>query len=235
MAHVWVARQKGKHGFEKLFAFKCIHPRFADNPAFRSMFLDEARIAASIEHPNVAQVFDLGEADDMLYLVMEYVDGESLGALMTAAARRAKEGVPVPVGVALRIIADVCAGLHAAHSLKDASGNPRGVVHRDVSPQNVLVSVRGDVKVIDFGIAVAKDRIGGDTAAGSLKGKLHYMAPEQALREELGPYTDVFSVGATLYRMLASHPPFDAGNDAATLHRLLSGGPPDPLPDTYRR
>jgi serine/threonine protein kinase len=232
MAHVWVARQKGKHGFEKLFAFKCILPRFADNPAFRSMFLDEARIAASIEHPNVAQVFDLGEADDMLYLVMEHVDGESLGALMTAAARRAREAVSVPAGVALRIIADACAGLHAAHSLKDAQGNPRGVVHRDVSPQNILVSVRGDVKVIDFGIAVAKDRIGGDTAAGSLKGKLHYMAPEQALREELGPFTDVFSVGATLYRMLAGHPPFDAGNDAATLHRLLSGGPPDPLPDT---
>ncbi|MEA2747817.1 MAG: hypothetical protein QOI41_1960 [Myxococcales bacterium] len=231
MAQVWVARQKGKHGFEKLFAFKCIHPRFADNPAFRSMFLDEARIAASIEHPNVAQVFDLGEAASMLYLVMEYVDGESLGALMTAAARRAKDTVPVPNGVALRIIADALAGLHAAHSLKDAEGHPRGVVHRDVSPQNILVSVRGDVKVIDFGIAVAKDRIGGDTAAGSLKGKLHYMAPEQALREELGPYTDVFSTGATLYRMLAGRPPFDAGNDAATLHRLLSGVPPEPLPD----
>lgn len=232
MAQVWVARQKGKHGFEKLFAFKCIHARFGDNPAFRSMFLDEARIAASIEHPNVAQVFDLGEADSMLYLVMEYVDGESLGALMTAASRRAKDTVPVPTGIALRIIADACAGLHAAHGLKDAQGNPRGVVHRDVSPQNILVSVRGDVKVIDFGIAVAKDRLGGDTDAGSLKGKLHYMAPEQALREELGPYTDVFSAGATLYRMLAGHPPFDAGNDAATLHRLLSGGPPDPLPDT---
>lgn len=232
MAQVWVARQKGKHGFEKLFAFKCIHTRFADNPAFRSMFLDEARIAASIEHPNVAQVFDLGEAESMLYLVMEYVDGESLGALMTAASRRANDAVPVPTGVALRIIADACAGLHAAHSLKDAQGNPRGVVHRDVSPQNVLVSVRGDVKVIDFGIAVAKDRIGGDTEAGSLKGKLHYMAPEQALRKELGPYTDVFSIGATLYRMLAGRPPFDAGNDAATLNRLLSGGDPDPLPDS---
>ncbi len=230
MAQVWVARQKGKHGFEKLFAFKCIHPRFADNPAFRSMFLDEARIAASIEHPNVAQVFDLGEAESMLYLVMEYVDGESLGALMTAAARRANEAVLVPTGVALRIVADACAGLHAAHSLKDARGSPRGVVHRDVSPQNVLVSVRGDVKVIDFGIAVAKDRIGGDTEAGSLKGKLHYMAPEQALRKELGPFTDVFSTGATLYRMLAGRPPFDAGNDAATLHRLLSSGEPDPLP-----
>jgi serine/threonine protein kinase len=232
MAQVWVARQKGKHGFEKLFAFKCIHPRFADNPAFRSMFLDEARIAASIEHVNVAQVFDLGEAQSMLYLVMEYVDGESLGALMTAAARRVNDAVPVPAGVALRIIADACAGLHAAHCLKDAQGNPRGVVHRDVSPQNILVSVRGDVKVIDFGIAVAKDRIGGDTEAGSLKGKLHYMAPEQALREPIGPFTDVYAMGATLYRMLAGRPPHDGGNDAATLHLLLSGKAPPPLPDT---
>ena len=231
MAHVWVARQKGKHGFEKLFAFKCIHPRYADNPVFHSMFLDEARIAASIEHPNVAQVFDLGESDSMLYLVMEYVDGESLGALMTAASRRANETVVVPTGIALRIIADACAGLHAAHGLKDAQGQTRGVVHRDISPHNILVSVRGDVKVIDFGIAVAKDRIGGDTAAGSLKGKLHYMAPEQATREPLGPFTDVFGLGATLYRMLAGRPPFDGGNDAATLHRLINGAPADPLPD----
>ena len=231
MAHVWVARQKGKHGFEKLFAFKCIHPRFADNPVFRSMFLDEARIASAIEHPNVAQVFDLGESDAMLYLVMEYVDGESLGALMTAASRRANETVVVPTGTALRIIADACAGVHAAHALKDAQGQTRGVVHRDISPHNILVSVRGDVKLIDFGIAVATDRIGGDTAAGSLKGKLHYMAPEQALREPLGPFTDVFGLGATLYRMLSGRPPFDAGNDAATIHRLIGGAPADPLPD----
>ncbi len=230
MAQVWVARQKGKHGFEKLFAFKCIHTRFADHPAFRSMFLDEARIAASIEHPNVAQVFDLGEWGQMLYLVMEYVDGESLGALMAAAAHREDRLVTVPTGVALRVIADACAGLHAAHKLTDAQGNNRGVVHRDVSPQNILVSVRGDVKVIDFGIALAKDRIGGDTAAGSLKGKLHYMAPEQALREDVGPFTDVFAMGATLYRMLSGRPPHDGGNDAATLHLLLNGGMPPPLP-----
>jgi serine/threonine protein kinase len=232
MAQVWVARQKGKHGFEKLFALKCIHPRFADDPAFRSMFLDEARIAASIEHPNVAQVFDLGESDSMLYLVMEYVDGESLGALMTAASRRANEAVLVPPAIALRVTADACAGLQAAHTLKDAAGVPRGVVHRDVSPQNIIVSVRGDVKVIDFGIAHATDRIAGDTQQGALKGKLHYMAPEQALRERVGPYTDVFAAGATLYRMLAGRPPFDCGSDAATFQRLLSGSPPDPLPES---
>ncbi|MDB4942293.1 MAG: hypothetical protein JWP97_1827 [Labilithrix sp.] len=232
MAEVWVARQKGKHGFEKLFAIKCIHARYAEVPAFRSMFLDEARIASAIEHPNVAQVFDLGEAGSMLYLVMEYVDGESLGALMIAAAQRAQAPAIVPTAVSLRIIADACAGLDAAHRLKGADGKLLGVVHRDVSPQNILVNVRGDVKIIDFGIAHAKDRIGSDTRDGSLKGKLHYMAPEQARHETIGPYTDTFAIGATLYRMLAGRPPFDAGNDAATLHLLLSGAPPPPLPDT---
>ncbi|MBX3189861.1 MAG: serine/threonine protein kinase [Labilithrix sp.] len=232
MAEVWVAKQRGKHGFEKLFAFKCIHARFADHPAFRSMFLDEARIAASIEHPNVAQVFDLGESASMLYLVMEYVDGESLSALLTSVSRRTGASATVPAAVALRIIADVCAGLHAAHRLTGVDGQLRGVVHRDVSPHNVLVGVRGDVKVIDFGIAVAKDRIGSDTEAGALKGKLHYMAPEQATREPLGPSTDVFAAGATLYRLLAGHPPFDGGHDAATLNLLLSGAAPPPLPES---
>lgn len=232
MAQVWAARQKGKHGFEKLFALKCITPRFAEEPAFRSMFLDEARIAASIEHPNVAQVYDLGESGSLLYLVMEFVDGESLGALMTAIARRTQKEALVPPAVALRVIGDVCAGLNAAHKLTDDNGKLLGVVHRDISPQNVLLTVRGDVKVIDFGIAIARDRITGDTKDGSLKGKLHYMPAEQAMRREVGPFSDVFSTGATLYRMLAGHPPFDGGNDAATLQMLVSGAAPTPLPDT---
>ena len=231
MAQVWAARQKGKHGFEKLFALKCITPRFAEEPAFRSMFLDEARIAASIEHPNVAQIYDLGELGSLLYLVMEFVDGESLGALLTAVARRTQKEAIVPTAVALRVVADVCAGLHAAHKLSDDNGNLLGVVHRDISPQNILLTVRGDVKVIDFGIAIARDRLTGDTRDGSLKGKLHYMPPEQALSREVGPFSDVFSAGATLYRMLAGRPPFDGGNDAATLQLLVSGALSPPLPD----
>jgi len=231
MAEVWVARQRGKHGFEKLFALKCIHSRYAEEPAFRTMFLDEARIAAAIDHPNVAQVFDLGELGSLLYLVMEYVDGESLAALLSATARRTNAPAVMPPAVALRIIADACAGLHAAHRLTTARGELRGVVHRDVSPQNILVGVRGDVKVIDFGIAHAKDRIAGDTEDGALKGKLHYMAPEQARREPLGAYTDVFAAGATLYRLLAGFPPFDGGNDAATLQLLMGDALPPRLPD----
>ncbi|HEY8077648.1 MAG TPA: serine/threonine-protein kinase, partial [Labilithrix sp.] len=137
----------------------------------------------------------------------------------------------VPTGVALRIVADACAGLHAAHRLTDEKGHLRGVVHRDVSPHNILLATKGDVKLIDFGIAHAKDRLGADTDAGSLKGKLHYMAPEQAKREKLGAHTDVFALGATLYRMLAGRPAYDGANEAATLAMLMAGTAPAPLPD----
>jgi serine/threonine protein kinase len=230
MAQVWVARQRGKHGFSKLFALKAIHHRFADDPAFRAMFLDEARIASAIEHPNVAQVFDLGEKDNLLYLVMEYVDGDSLSAMISAIARRNGERTAtVPPAIALRIVADVLAGLHAAHRLKNEHGELRGVVHRDVSPSNILVGVRGDVKVIDFGIAHAADRAAGDTGVGSLKGKINYMAPEQALKEPLGAFTDVFGAGATLYKLLAGRSAYDGGSEANTLALLMSKVAPAPL------
>lgn len=230
MAQVWVARQRGKHGFSKLFALKAIHHRSADDPAFRAMFLDEARIASAIEHPNVAQVFDLGEKDNLLYLVMEYVDGDSLSALLSSIAKR-KGGTTatVPPAIALRIVADVLAGLHAAHRLKNERGELRGVVHRDVSPSNILVSVRGDVKVIDFGIAHARDRAVRDTGVGSLKGKINYMAPEQALKERLGAFTDVFGAGATLYKLLAGRPAYDGGSETNTLALLMSKVAPAPL------
>lgn len=232
MANVWVARQRGKHGFQKLFALKVIQARFASDPVFRAMFLDEARIASAIEHPNVAQVFDLGEAGRQLYLVMEYVDGESVGSLMTAIATRQRKTATVPVPIAIKIAARMCAGLDAAHRLVDAHGNPRHVVHRDVSPQNVIVSVRGEVKLIDFGIALVKDRSSTQTAPSSPKGKLHYMAPEQAEQRNVGPHSDLFSVGATLYRMLSGAAPFEAGSDAGSLALLLSRVPPAPLPDS---
>ncbi len=231
MAQVWVVSQHGKHGFEKLFALKSIHPRFADDPGFRAMFLDEARIASAIQHPNVAQVFDLGEAQHLLYLVMEYVEGESLSALCASAARRAGGALNIPIEVALRITADIAAGLHNAHRLKAPNGELRNVVHRDVSPHNVLLSVKGEVKVIDFGIAHAKDRWAHDTDPNGVKGKAGYMAPEQARRQPVSPATDVFGLGCTLYKLLAGHPPFWGGNDVTTLARLLSGPPPDPLPE----
>ncbi len=229
MASVWVARLRGKHGFEKLLAIKTILPQFASDERFQEMFLDEARIASRIEHPNVAQIVDLGEQHDITYLVMEWVDGDSLSRLYRSLK---KKGVGLPPNVLLRIVADVCGGLHAAHELKDDHGALLGVVHRDVSPQNILASTRGVAKLIDFGIAKARDRLGGETNAGLMKGKIHYMAPEQALGSAVDRRADVFAVGAILYHYLAGAPPFDGDNQLAILNRLSSKQPPMPLPKT---
>ncbi|WP_394848817.1 protein kinase [Pendulispora brunnea] len=230
MASVWLARLHGKHGFEKLVAVKTILPQYASDPRFERMFLDEARIAAGIEHANVAQILDLGEQHEVLYLVMEWIDGDSLSKLHRAVRKR---DVAIPMGVVLRIVADIAAGLHAAHELRDPSGENLGVVHRDVSPQNILVSVSGAAKLIDFGIAKARDRVSADTSAGLLKGKIQYMPPEQAVGKSVDRRSDVWALGAVMYYLLAGVPPYDAANQLATLHLLTSGDPPPPLPDTF--
>ena len=230
MASVWLARLHGKHGFEKLVAVKTILPQYASDPRFERMFLDEARIAAGIEHANVAQILDLGEQHEVLYLVMEWIDGDSLSKLHRAVRKR---DVTIPMGVVLRIIADIAAGLHAAHELRDPSGENLGVVHRDVSPQNILVSVGGAAKLIDFGIAKARDRVSADTSAGLLKGKIQYMPPEQAVGKSVDRRSDVWALGAVMYYLLAGVPPYDGANQLATLHLLTSGDPPPPLPDTF--
>ncbi|HEY8038564.1 MAG TPA: serine/threonine-protein kinase [Polyangiaceae bacterium] len=227
MASVWVARQRGKHGFEKLVAIKTILPKFAQDVRFQEMFLDEARIASRIEHLNVAQIFDLGEEHEILYLAMEYVDGDALSKLNRACQ---KKGVKIPTGVVMRVLADACAGLHEAHELKDPAGKLLEIVHRDVSPHNVLISTRGIAKLIDFGIAKARSRVGNDTNSGVLKGKIQYMAPEQALGRPVDRRADVWAIGAILYHMLAGKPPYEGDNQLATLHLLGSGRPPVPLP-----
>ena len=224
---MWVARLRGKHGFEKLFAIKTILPQYANDARFQRMFLDEARIASRIEHVNVAQILDLGDERDVLYIVMEWVDGDALSKLHRAAE---KAGGLLPHGIALRVLADACGGLHAAHELRDKDGELLGVVHRDVSPQNVLVGANGVAKVIDFGIAKARDRIAGETSTGALKGKVQYMAPEQALGRPVDRRADVWAVGAMLYYFLSGKPPYEADNQLATLHLLTKGDPPAPLP-----
>ena len=227
MASVWIARQTGKHGFEKLVAIKTILPKYAADTRFQQMFLDEARIASRIEHPNVAQILDVGEQHDTTYLVMEYVDGDSLSSLQRALQKR---NMSFPHGAVLRMMAEVCGGLHAAHELRSDQGALLGVVHRDVSPQNVLVSNKGVAKLIDFGIAKARDRVSGDTNADTLKGKVRYMAPEQAQGHAVDRRADIWAVGAILYHLLAGKPPFDGDNDMQTLLQLTSGKPPPPLP-----
>jgi serine/threonine-protein kinase len=229
MASVWVARQRGKHGFEKLVAIKTILPKFAADIRFQEMFLDEARIASRIEHLNVAQILDLGEEHEILYLAMEYVDGDALSKLNRACQ---KKNITIPAGVVLRILSDTCAGLHEAHELKDSAGRTLEIVHRDVSPHNVLVSTRGIAKLIDFGIAKARSRVGTDTNSGVLKGKIQYMAPEQALGRPVDRRADVWAVGSILYHVLAGKPPYEGDNQLATLHLLGSGRPPVPLPPT---
>src|SRR3984957_2773548 len=228
MASVWVARKRGKHGFEKLVAIKTILPKYAQDPRFQGMFLDEARIASRIEHLNVAQIFDLGEEHDTLYLAMEYVDGEALSKLNRACMRK---NMKIPTGVLMRVLADTCSGLHEAHELKD-DGKLLEIVHRDVSPHNILVSSRGIAKLIDFGIAKARSRVGNDTNSGVLKGKIQYMAPEQALGRPVDRRADVWAIGAILYHLLSGRPAYEGDNQLATLHLLGSGRPPVPLPDS---
>jgi serine/threonine protein kinase len=207
MGAVWLAHLHAKHGFERPVAVKTLLPQYAADERFRKMLLDEARIASAIDHPNVVRILDLGEAEGVLYVVMDWVDGRTLEAL---ASRRT-----LPLGVALRIVADVCAGLHAAHELRDASGAPRRVVHRDVSPDNVLVGDSGVARLTDFGIARARNRLGDETSLGRVKGKPGYIAPEQAMRKRVDRRVDVWAAGATLYRLIAGRPPFGTLDDLA--------------------
>ena len=225
MAEVWAGRQYGKHGFQRLVAIKTILSAHAADQRARRMFLEEGRLAASIRHPNVAAIHDLGDERDLLFLVLEYVEGDSLSQLERAARDKGKR---IPLGVALRIVSDACQALHAAHELRGPDGSVTTVVQRDVSPQNVLLSVDGAVKVIDFGIAKILNQVRQETSAGLVKGKLQYMAPEQALGREIDRRADIWGAGATLYHLLAGRPPFTGANELETLHILTSGRAPEP-------
>lgn len=229
MGTVWLARMTGKNGFERLLALKTILPSYSNDRQFCDMFLDEARIAAQIDHENVARILDIGEDRGILYYAMELIDGHSVRKLYRD-VRSAHASFPL--GVALRIVADACAGLHATHELRSPDGTLLEVVHRDVSPQNLLVTVRGTVKLIDFGVAKARARTSEETAAGTLKGKIDYMAPEQARGESLDRRADVYSVGALLYELLAGQPLRDTrdGRQLLALHELMTGVPHQPLP-----
>ncbi|HEX8793734.1 MAG TPA: protein kinase [Polyangiaceae bacterium] len=229
MAQVWCARLRGKHGFEKLVAIKTILPKFAADPQFQKMFLDEARIASGIQHANVAQILDLGDEQGVLYIALEWVDGDALTKLNKAVSAKSQR---IPMSVLLRIVSDTCGGLHSAHELRGKDGAPLQLVHRDVSPHNVLVDAGGIAKLIDFGIAKARDRSAEETSTGTLKGKIHYMAPEQAVGSPVDRRADIWAIGAILYHYLSGRPPFDGPTQVATLQRLTQGTPPAPLPPT---
>jgi eukaryotic-like serine/threonine-protein kinase len=226
MATVYLARLTGVGGFQRFVAIKRLHPHLAGEKEFVEMFLDEARLAAGIHHSNVVSILEVGASPLGYYLVMEYVEGDTLARLL---ARAAGKGQRLPTGIALRIVLDTLFGLHGAHELKDDKGKILELVHRDVSPQNVLVGIDGVARITDFGVARATSRLT-NTRVGQLKGKLAYMAPEQAQGEALDRRADVFSAGILIWETLAAKRLFKAENEAATLSRVMN----EPIPDLTR-
>ncbi len=199
MAEIYLARSLGDAGFEKYVALKMIHPNFSQDRHFIQMLVEEAKISVYLNHVNIAHVFDLGRIGDTYYIAMEFVDGADLYHVMRRITER---GMSMPHHVAAYIAHEVCAGLDYAHRCRDQLGRPLNIVHRDMSPQNVLVSRAGEIKVVDFGIAKAALRAS-QTEVGVIKGKYYYMSPEQAWGKPLDHRTDIFSAGVVLYEILA--------------------------------
>ncbi|HSN28834.1 MAG TPA: serine/threonine-protein kinase, partial [Kofleriaceae bacterium] len=198
MAEIHLAKTKGIAGFEKYVALKMIHPNFAEDEQFIEMLVDEAKIAVQLNHGNIAQTFDLGRVGDTYYITMEFVDGADLYKIL----RRGSEAdYELPLDVCAFIAKEITSALDHAHRKKDSFGKPLGIVHRDVSPQNVLISFTGEVKLVDFGIAKATMKAR-QTAVGVIKGKYYYMSPEQAWGDQLDYRSDIFSAGIVLYEML---------------------------------
>jgi len=224
MASVYVARLRTSEAFEKLFAIKVIHPHLVDNPKLINMFLHEARIAARIDHTNVCGVVDFGRAGGSPFLVMEYQHGKPLGAL----ARRAWKNGEVPYEIAGRVVADAARGLHAAHELCDADGNPAHVVHRDVAPKNIFVRYDGVTKVLDFGVARSSDELRDATKSGEVRGTLTYMAPEQLMGEPPDRRIDVWALGVILWEITTGSRLFERGSDGEVTAAVLNAVVPSP-------
>jgi serine/threonine-protein kinase len=222
MAEVYLAKQAGAAGFEKLVCLKRILPHLARDKQFVDMFLNEARLAAALDHPNIVNIFDLGEANGNYYIAMEFIDGPNLRSI----AKRASElGELLPIAEVVKIISQAAGGLHYAHELTDsATGQPLGLVHRDISPDNILVHKNGSAKVVDFGIAKAANSSGA-TRTGTLKGKVAYMPPEQLRGEALDRRVDVFALGVCLYELLAGKRPWDGNSEVALIGKIMTEDP----------
>ncbi len=222
MAEVYVAVARGLAGFNKLVVVKRLLPAMASDDGFREMFMQEARLAARLNHPNVVQTLEVGLHDDGMFLAMEYLEGQPLSRLVRSLQQNQKK---LHVATCVRIACDVLAGLHHAHELKDFDGAALKVVHRDISPQNVFVTYEGQVKVLDFGIAKA-ERTSTKTQPGWLKGKYAYMAPEQFLQGEVDRRVDVFTTATLLWELLAGRSLFGGGTEAQTVKKLVA----EPIP-----
>jgi serine/threonine-protein kinase len=234
MAELYLGLHHSLAGFEKLVVIKRILPLLNCEQEFIDMLQHEARIAATLSHPNIAQVYDVGAVDGTYFIAMEYVPGEDLRAIQRQLA--ANEG-RFPLEQAVSVALGLCSGLGYAHDKCDLGGHPLGIVHRDISPHNVIVTFSGDVKLIDFGVAKSRLRLGDQTRSGSIKGKIAYMSPEQALGQPLDHRSDVFAIGTTLYELTTGRRPFRGKTDFDTLRLVGAAGfePPSRVQPGYPR
>ncbi|MBI2567188.1 MAG: serine/threonine protein kinase [Candidatus Schekmanbacteria bacterium] len=223
MAEVYLAKQIGPGGFAKFVVIKNIHSHLCGDDEFTTMFINEARLAAMLNHQNIVQTYDFGATSGTYYLAMEYIRGHDLRAIYRACQAH---GNKIPFQLAIYITQQICKGLHYAHRLAGDSGEPLGLVHRDISPQNVLISYEGEVKITDFGIAVIDNR-GDEDQTGSFKGKISYMSPEQASGKPIDHRSDIFSVGIVLYELVVGQRLFQGDSDLETLRRIRSVDVPE--------
>jgi eukaryotic-like serine/threonine-protein kinase len=223
MAEIFLAKQSGVEGFEKTLALKRIRPHLSHDDMFVNMFLNEAKLAAELSHPNIVQIYDLGKIADSHFIAMEYVSGRDMSRVIPKSKAL---GIPFPLEYALKIASSTLEALYYAHNKADNAGNPLHIVHRDVTPENILVAFSGSVKIADFGIAKATASLGSDrheTKAGEIKGKLSYMSPEQCMGKDVDHRSDIFSLGVVLYEWITGFKLFSGDNDLAVMNNIIEG------------
>lgn len=224
MGNVYLARAEGLAGFSKLVVLKTLRTDLSDDTRFREMFLDEARLAARLNHRNIVQTNDVGDSNGVYFMVMDYLEGRSLAKIHRVMQKRSEK---LPLALEVRIVADMLAGLHHAHELQDFDGKSLGVVHRDVCPANVFITVDGQVKVVDFGVAKAKNHAH-ETQAGTIKGRVAYMSPEHVTGKGIDRRADIFSAGIMLWEAIEGRRFWDGAGEAQILGQLLGGKLPAP-------
>jgi serine/threonine-protein kinase len=219
MAQIYLARQSGLGAFERHVVLKTILRERASDERFVTMFLDEAKLAATLNHQNVAQVYEVDQADGAYFMAMEYVHGENARAILEHTIKR---GWTIPLELALMIVSGAAAGLHHAHERRGKQGQPLNIVHRDISPANIMVGFDGSVKVLDFGIAKAEERVT-KTVGGMIKGKYGYMSPEQCKGKPIDRRSDIFALGICLYELTTLRRAFKGNDDFETMKRIVGG------------
>src|SRR5687767_12198129 len=219
MAEVFLAVRPGLEGFEKTLAIKRIRPHLSSEESFVKMFLNEAKLAAQLQHPNIVQIYDLGKINSSFYIAMEYISGRDMSRVVPKAE---KAGIQFPIEYAMAIAERVLDALSYAHTKTDDFGGPLHVVHRDITPENIMVAWSGNVKILDFGIAKAATQTD-QTKAGEIKGKLSYMSPEQGMGKVLDERSDIFTLGVVLYEWITGYKLFTGENEMAILKSIIDG------------